>query len=394
MNADLEKSLAEELARAAGHAPRPAHDLRARIEAGHRRRRRTGTALSAAAVAVLSAAVTVVITVAVTVAASPPVPVATRPSPTFEPSAPATADPALPPVEKVWPGALHTVPRNLPNGQELHPERFLDDRSLLVRTLDVDRIDALWAYDVRKRTARRLVDVRSPRGTVVTAPFVAVGDGLLAWWTLRRERNARVVEIWTAPVTGGSQRKVATLKDAPQGIDLTIAGGRLVWSPWGREGVYRMPLTGGAAKPVAGSAGHTLLAWPWAARPRPGVRKGGNVTFGDLVDLRTGAREQAPVTIGACSLTWCVSGRTAMRRDGGGRRELPGDATAGDVPALDRFALLSRRGADSVLYDLAGAKGGMLRSTGYTPVLDYRMPGLLTYMRGGEQVVVNLKAIR
>ncbi|MFB4290087.1 hypothetical protein ACBI99_20775 [Nonomuraea sp. ATR24] len=389
MSAELERRLREEFARAAGHAPRPAADLRTRIEAGHRRRRRRGSVLSAAAtVAVLSAVAAVMVPPGERV-------VAARPSPTFAPATPAAprAHPVPPPVEKVWPGVVRTVPEKLPNGQPMRPERYLDDRSLLVRTEDVDRIDALWAYDVRKRTARRLVDVRSPRGTVVTSPFVAVGEGLLAWWTLRRHAGVRVVEIWTAPVTGGTQRQVATLKDAPQGIDLEIAGGRLVWSPWGREGVYRMPLTGGRAEQVAGSAGHTLLAWPWAARPRPGNRPTKEAAFGGLVDLRTGERSRASVAGGVCAVTWCVHGRTASRRDGGGRRELPGP-TMMSVPALDRFVVVSHERTSEVLYDLATGKSGTLGPTVYSPVLDYRTPGLLVYARDGEQVVVDLKAIR
>ena len=76
---------------------------------------------------------------------------------------------------------MHVVPAMLPNGRPFTPEVFLDDRTVLVRTEkdgNADKMDGLWAYDVKARTARLLVRVTPPPKTVITTgsvPPTAIG---------------------------------------------------------------------------------------------------------------------------------------------------------------------------------------------------------------------------
>ncbi|MGW0801607.1 TolB family protein [Nonomuraea sp. NPDC002799] len=434
MTTDLEKALAAELAAAAHHAPGPAGDLRARIEERHRRRRRRGAAMyAAAAVILLSTGVPFV----VNVVTPPPPPVATRP-PTPGP------DPAFPAIEKVWPEAVHLIPANLPGGVPFEPEIFLDDHTVLGTTLKdghADRLDGLWAYDLTSRTARRLVHVTPPPKTVVTASFISAGGGRLAWWTVRRQQRKLIVDIWAAPAAGGAQRKVTSFEGVPRygGIDMEIVGDKAVWSRWGKGGVYQVPLSGGTPELLPGTGRDTLITWPWAGTPdrAPGAsdldplitwpwagtpdRAAGTpertagasdldpskkaVIFGDLLDLRTGARSMAAVEpAAACHVTWCVRAGTVARRDGTGERELPGDVQADGPPALDRFLTLFQTGQNGklrgqVLYDLSTGRGGALgvepdkKQRLATATLDYRAPGLFWYARDGKLVVVNLTAI-
>jgi hypothetical protein len=77
---------------------------------------------------------------------------------------PAAASPTLhrpkktkvPPMEKVWPKAIHKVPRTLPNGRAFHPRAIIDDHTLLVSTeSSFEKTDALYAYDLRNRGTKQ-----------------------------------------------------------------------------------------------------------------------------------------------------------------------------------------------------------------------------------------------
>ncbi|MEU6712791.1 hypothetical protein ABZ897_15025 [Nonomuraea sp. NPDC046802] len=400
MTNDLEKSLAAEFASAARHAPRPVPDLRERIEHGHRRRRRRGVALyAAAAVVVLSAGVPFTVD-AVTPANLPDV--AERPTP--------APDRTFPLIEQVWPKAVRTIPKKLPNGRPFQPELFMNQDTVLARTLkdgNVDKMDGLWAYDLVSGQARRLVQVTPPPKTVVTAPFILTGGGRLAWWTVHKRQGRPIVNIWTAPASGGAQRKVTSFAGVPRfgGIDMQIVGDLAVWSLWGKKGVYQVPLSGGTPRLLPGSEGNSLVSWPWAGDPGAGRGPGQKeVIFGNLRNLQTGEQRRAKAGPRAgCHVTWCVWDRTALRRDGTVARELPG-MSQGALPALDRFLLLLQVGAErrltgQVLYDLSTGRAGAL---GVRPTkkglaaatLDYRSPGLLSFERNGQLVVVDLTAIK
>lgn len=407
MTDDLEKFLTAEFAAAARHAPRPAGDLLARVEEEHRRRHRHGVVwfAAAASVVLLTAGAPLVIDAAEqTPAATPPPAIATTEAPDQG------ADKAYPPIEKVWPGAVHVVPATLPNGRPFHPEVFLDDHTVLVRTErdgNADKMDGLWAYDVKARTARLLVRVTPPPKTVVTAGSVLAARDRLYWWTVRKQERKRIVDIWTAPRAGGTQSRLTTFEGVPGygGIDLEIVGDKAVWTLWGKGGVFEMPLSGGTPRRLPGTSGYTLIGWPWAAAPQFDHKKRSDkqVVFGDLLNIKTGKRSKPPVKpFASCGISWCVKGGTLVSRKGD-TQELPGmpDISA---PALDRFLVLSQRGQEGrmrgqVLYDLTRRRGADLglRPTNKgmaSATLDYRAPGLFQYDRDGKQVIVNLRAIR
>ncbi|MFC7584709.1 hypothetical protein ACFQYP_13935 [Nonomuraea antimicrobica] len=346
-------------------------------------------------------------------------PVATPPPTAAATERPAQqADPVFPPIEKVWPGAVHVAPALLPNGRPFRPEAFLDDRTVLVRTEKgghADKMDGLWAYDVKARTARLLVQVTPPPKTVVTASSVLADRDRLYWWTVRKQGSKRIVDIWTAPRKGGAQSRLTTFEGVPGygGIDLEIVGDKAVWTLWGKGGVYELPLSGGKPRLLPGTSGYTLIGWPWAATPRydpqqydPDQRDLRQrvdelVVFGDLLNIETGKRSTAAVKpFATCGISWCVKGDTLEGREGG-TRDLPGNPVP-DPLALDRFLTLSQQDKDGksrgqVLYDATTRRAGDLGlrpSQNASASLDYRSNGLFWYARDGKQVIVNLDAIR
>ncbi len=399
---DLETSLAAELAAAARRAPRPADDLLARVEREHRRRRRHGGAWFAAAASVVL--LTVGTPLVIDAAEGSP---AATPAATGDPK----ADTTYPLIEKVWPHAVHVVPATLPNGRPFHPEVFLDDRTVLVRTEkdgNADKMDGLWAYDVKTRTARLLVRVTPPPRTVVTTGSVLADRDRLYWWTVRKQGSERIVDIWTAPRAGGAQSRLTTFEGVPGhgGIDLEIVGDKAVWTLWGKGGVYEMPLSGGTPRLLPGTSRYTLIGWPWAASPPydPTKWREKRVSSGDLLNVKTGKRSRAAVQPPAsCGISWCVKGGTLVSREGS-TRDLPGMPSLSFAPALDRFLVLTQRTEEGglrgqVLYDVTTRRGADLglRPTDRgmpTAVLSGQPSGLFWYPRDGKQVIVNLKAIR
>ncbi|MEU4698514.1 hypothetical protein [Nonomuraea dietziae] len=386
---DMEKLLSASLSRSVERAPTAPSDLLHRVDATRRRRRRGTAAAGAAAVALVTVA-GFVATGAISHA---------RPAP-----APASGTAKVEPIRKAWPGAVHTAPRTLPNGRPYTAERFLDKDTVLVRTLR----DGLWAYHLDTRRAERLVAVQVPKGTVASWSFTALGDGQLVWWTLRKDGERRVVDIWAAPEKGGAQRRVTSFEGRPGRAEignLAVVEGKVVWSMFWDGGLFQVPLSGGRPSKVEGSTGRHLLRWPWAASFQHPRRKKDLQTppFGDLLNVLTGERRGVSLPVDDprlpwnCVVTWCVRGDRAAARDGSRERELPG--LTHDLPALDRFLAVTMNGGGRMkgmaLVDLATGKTGDLgiRPVGNemaTPTLDYRAPGLFAYELGGKQILVNL----
>ncbi|GAA2658423.1 hypothetical protein GCM10010412_029830 [Nonomuraea recticatena] len=393
---DMEKLLSASLSRSVERAPTAPSDLLHRVDATRRRRRRGTAAAGAAAVALVTVA-GFVATNAISHA---------RPAP-----APASGPAKVEPIRKAWPAAVHTAPRTLPNGRPYTPERFLDKDTVLVRTLrdgHADRSDGLWAYHLDTRRAELLVAVQVPKGTVVSWSFTALGEGQLVWWTLRKDGERRVVDIWAAPEKGGAQRRVTSFEGRPGRAEignLAVVEGKVVWSMFWDGGLFRVPLSGGRPSKVEGTMGRHLLRWPWAASFQHPRRKKDLQTppFGDLLNVLTGERRGVSLPVDDprlpwnCVVTWCVRGDRAATRDGSRERELPGFTQ--DLPALDRFVTVTMtegaRPKGVALVDLATGKTGDLgiRPVGNemaAPTLDYRAPGLLAYELGGKQILVNL----
>jgi hypothetical protein len=323
-----------------------------------------------------------------------------------------------PPLAKVWPYAVHSVPETLPNGQKLSPELFIDDHTVLARTGGTAGHDkmGLWAYDIGSGKARRLADFVPPSGVDYTSDVMA-GGGQLVWQTTRRTKAGWHFDIWAVPVTGGAQRKVTSFDRSDKYGDLldamTIAEGRIMWSRYD-GGVYQVPLSGGEPALIPGTRNLLLFRWPWLSFTQPPA-SGERATSRRLTNMRTQEKREAVVKPGEngwnCAVTWCVQlkEKRARRRDGTGERALPGWPTGSrGLPVLDRFLILMKTGAAGgdpvlVLYDLStGREGDLGRRPGERGGIrldDVRVPehgasALLTYDLGGRNVIVNLAAIR
>ncbi|MFF0311681.1 hypothetical protein ACFYSC_29950 [Streptosporangium sp. NPDC004379] len=437
---NVEDLLRETFAEMAQEEPPPSPErfLRTRDVRPHDvRRRRPGPVLAAAAaVAVLAVGSTLAVEGLSSGSgssgqASSEAPVQKRtPAPRSAasvPPEPGTTDEVAPPPAKVWPDAVHTMPTKLPDGRKMLPELFLDERTLLVRTGRKDvgnRPDEFWAYDLGSGSARRLVDLAPPAGTTHIRSAVS-GEGRLAWATVRWKDLRSFVDVWTAPVTGGTPRRIASFPQTMKYGDLDmmeIADGHVVWSRVVKGGVYRVSLSGGKTTMVPRSQGYHLLRWPWAGS---GSGRDPQSDFDRIVNLVNGEKQGVVKTgkerISGCGVTWCALTRpaagggaevVARRRDGSGERVIPGGPRG--FPALGRFLTFPQYGtlgagtgdqqSRIVLYDLATGRVADLgfrdrrmdrgRSSHLEDTyLDHTAPGLLDYVLNGRRVVVNLAAI-
>ncbi|WP_062440576.1 hypothetical protein [Herbidospora daliensis] len=290
-------------------------------------------------------------------------------------------------IEKAFPKAVHSVPLLMPGRRQYDVVAMIDRGHALIRTGRADLTNGLWSLDLASGRARRLVEVSTPKGTVVSFWSAAVGEGLIAWWTSRKVKGKMTTTFFTAPVTGGPQRVVAQAPGSP--LDHTISDGKIIWTRSGAGGAYEVPLSGGEPRLVAGTEGMHMVQWPWVGSP-PFRQQKPAVVHGEIVDALTGERRTAsrwrPPAM--CSVTWCVSRDRVGRRDGTRTRVVP-EMPMIDPPALDRFLL--PRSPGQGLIDLATGRTYELRASN-NPVLDYRMK-TLTYVKGGRLIIVDLAAI-
>jgi hypothetical protein len=313
------------------------------------------------------------------------------------------------PIEDVWPGVTFRVPTTLPNGRTFQPEAIIDDRTILVSTeSSFEKVDDLYAYDLRKHTAKQITTVAAPPKTKLFASDFTVGGGYVAWWLNDGSRT----EIWAAPLSGGQARLVG--QASAQGLtQLSITGKDAVWSLTSVGGVYRASLAGGGtAQLVPGSTGMHILAWPWIGSPRNrlGAPSGGRyIGFEHIKNVLTGEERSANLTdrgLWHCGLTWCVGQgpgpnlvTEVQRRDGSGRRAIPMEHSTVDIPPiLDRFAITFPPGGTLAVYDMRTGKSGDLRiqfakdSRTWVAARDPASP-LYWTTTPGEYVIVDLGAI-
>ncbi|MFB9834625.1 hypothetical protein [Actinoallomurus acaciae] len=311
---------------------------------------------------------------------------------------------AVPAMEKVWPQAIHRVPATLPNGRRFQPLTFLDAHTLLVNTeFSFEKADALYAYDLRKHTTRRITTVVTPAKTKMFASYFTTGDGYVAW-AFAGDYGA---EVWAAPLAGGEAHRVART-DATTLDHLAIDGGNVYWSLTRSPGVYRAPIAGGTARLVEGTGSAYILQWPWVGSPRDSLGTATNVRFATIKNVRTGETRSARLTDRAawhCGLTWCV-GQTknfvteAQRRDGGGRHAIPDVERMMVVPpSLDRFVITKPAGGTIAVYDLkTGLTGDLGVTSGKKQQLGWVVPQepgnpLYYTVTDGGYVLVDLAAI-
>ncbi|GLY73461.1 hypothetical protein Airi01_017280 [Actinoallomurus iriomotensis] len=273
---------------------------------------------------------------------------------------------AVPPMEKVWPKAIHRVPDTLPNRRKFLPLTFLDAHTLLVSTdSSFEKADALYAYDLREHTTRRIATVVTPPKTKLFASGFSTGDGYVAWYLA----GDYGTEIWAAPLAGGAARLVSRA-DTPVPTALAIDGGKVLWSVGKTGGVFRAPVTGGATEKVPGTRGTYILQWPWVGAPAAVLPPNTGVTgFANVRNVVTGETRTARLTDGAawsCGVTWCVGRDShlvseAQRRDGSGRQAIPDlESASRNPPSLDRFVITFPAKHSIAVYDLRTGKAGDL----------------------------------
>ncbi|MCF6469250.1 hypothetical protein FAF44_12720 [Nonomuraea sp. MG754425] len=325
-----EEELAVEL-RAAGERAPGETDLLAGVALRRRRRtrRRVRTLAAALAVVVLGVGVRSVVLsgggagdVASTPTPAPPVP---RPVP----------------VERLWPGALSTLPVSGPDGARYQPITAVSPTEILFAALEPGKKGAgrLEVFDTAAGRIRLVTEVPGARRIMMPS---ASADGENVIW-LHSGRSLR--EIWTAPLGGGAGRLVTTLRGARTDIDrITVNDGWAIWSER-RGGVWRVPLTGGTPARVPAGDGLHLLRWPWAGDVPP-VRESDERDQRVLVDLSSGASTGIVARPGTtrlrCGPRWCLGhdarGTFVQRIDGSRQRRIGGDPNRPvGAPVLDRF---------------------------------------------------------
>ncbi|MGW0481962.1 TolB family protein [Nonomuraea sp. NPDC003214] len=417
----LEETLRRTLERAADRAPALPAAVAARLAGPPPRRApRAQALLAAAAVVVVAAGVSVAVTAGLGGPAEPrpagPAATASAGVSTSEPTAGPTGEPtgeltglqAPPPIEEVWPQAVHKLPAT--GGERLRPIQFLDDRTLLVSTWSsFEKTNALYAYDLGTRERREITKVPTPKGTVLFASDFRTGGDRVVWWNRLKDG---ATQIWSAPLSGGEAALVTTVRTDESGLDgVQIAGDRVVFSARS-GGVHAAPLAGGPATPVEGGASMHVLEWPWIGEPGPYGQPVGP-RFGRIRNVETGETRTVTTRAGdellGCSITHCVGHRKGAMflrlRDGSGEQPLPGSMGRMDRLAQDRFhvaTLRDRTGFVAVaLYDLAGGRSADLgieaeqRENGFS----VQSPGfdsagrLLSYEVGDTLYVVDVTKI-
>lgn len=356
------------------------------------------------------------------VAAKPPPAPVVKP---VEPQVGPAPTPQLVPAEQLWPEAVHKLPLTLPNGSPYRPVDFVDKRTLVVTTdVGFEKVGTVWRYDLNANQAHVIAHVPLPdvldksRQRNFPDDFT-VGAGRVAWWLGYKEKSDYVVEIWSAPLTGGPAKRVTLFRPSVgRGAIwalLAIAGNQVIWSGTGGE-VFAAPVTGGQARKLA-EADYQLLSWPWVGAPamRPGNEDDGDPTSGATVyyrvrhNLQTGEQRTSPVVAGtwSCGLDWCLGateqGDAVRPRASTSARLLPGRGESptwlvdAPVPLLDRFVPRYTGDGRHYVYDLRTNVGGLL-SGDYDKSVSrmHSFPGEQIYFKEFKDhlAVVNLRAIR
>ncbi|TDE32670.1 hypothetical protein [Actinomadura sp. 6K520] len=335
MTDDLDRALRGTLTTAARKAPAADPGLLERVEAGHRRRRRRRTSAAALAIAVVVGGTGAAGGLLRSGEEAPPVAAPGKLKPVSR------ADLGAPvKLRDRWPDAVRSIPGELPNGRALHPVALLDDGTLVgATTSSFEKSDKLWSYDLDARKATVITDIVVPRGSKIYASDFTVGGGQVVWWLSYRAGGRDTVEIWGAPLAGGTARKIAGTRGDSVST-LLIDGDTVVWGM--KDGVYRVPLAGGTPEKIPGTGGFGIVSWPWIGSPASDANKAGDVKYKSLRNVRTGERREAVLApfkgAWSCGVIWCVGGPASgvayhgdavaavQRRDGKAGRSMPVDA--------------------------------------------------------------------
>ncbi|GAA4678832.1 hypothetical protein [Phytohabitans rumicis] len=305
----LEEALTRALTAAADGTPQPGDDFVSGVR--HRQRQRRNRRVAAVA------ACAVVLTTVGTVTAISP----SRPAPPPEPVAMSWWSGVVPDFaaakapQEVWPEAVRRLPQNLPDGRQYQVVAVIDEHRYLITTheyvLTADGIVAQKpdprptgpsVFDVKANTVRPLFDPDSKIGADVvwySADGAALVGDRAVWLIAVNRRSGGSFELWSSGVDGvGGPRRLAVVTGDRTVPHISVVGDAVYWQQTnangqGSAGVYRQPVSGGAAERIAGSEGYTWFGVsPWVTNAEEAALPGQKPapSKGTLWNLATGER--------------------------------------------------------------------------------------------------------
>ncbi|MFG1687769.1 TolB family protein [Nonomuraea sp. NPDC049269] len=311
-------------------------------------------------------------------------------------------------ADKLWPGAVFTMPAKNADGWHYRPITSLSATEVLLSAeSSFEKAGAFEVYDSATGKSRVVTTVPRTPGLDKYIPQTATTDGQsLAWFAYGEKDGAAVREIWTVPLAGGEPRLLGTFTGKHAQIDaIGVDGDHVYWSELS-GGVWSIPLAGGEAARVPDSDGLHLMKWPYAVDVADGPKEHDrNQT--KLVDLARGAQTKINVPASArglrCGPSWCVGrngqgplyqGSFVQYLDGTNTIALDG---LSDVSTLIQFPILDRFLFDgSTVYDAAtGEVAAIGKGSGMFGVGTSSEPSTIIYWDGepGTFTVLNLAAV-
>lgn len=298
MTFNLDERIVRSLDAAARAAPGPAPDFETRLMRRRHHRRRTR-------IAYLATATAAVLALAGGVAA---VGLSTR-TPTAVADQPPLDAGAARPGATVWPQALVTLPRLLPDGRFLGPAGRIDeDHILVIPGSDAHPRQLPVVFNVRTADVRELMPTLPADYGQVDIGWASVSGASVLWTvSVTRPDQSRTIELWSAPRAGGASTRRHVF-NGDRVITAAEIGGVLYASltqtvSGARSPAYRLP-DDGTLVPVDGEFGGLLDDRGWTALDSP-RRSLAHRTPPTFANLTTGERRTVRVPAGT---TWDFCG--------------------------------------------------------------------------------------
>lgn len=271
MHANLEDELTRTLNAAGVAAPGPEPQFAAGVAGRRRGLRRTRTA-GLAAVAAVALTISGGVTTLALDRGAPPDTAA---------DAPAVDLRQAPPAEKLWAGAIVTLPGRLPDGRPMTVhERIEDDRYLVVPSSEPKGYNLPVVYNARTREARELTTAHPPGLKAYDYAGAWVADTTVLWIISVVDGSDRhSFELWSMPKAGGAAARRAVFRSEagnPPQIGPGELGGVFYASVRDARAdtskIYRLP-DRGEPQPISGTEGWVLGPTPWAPASAPWAHK-------------------------------------------------------------------------------------------------------------------------
>ncbi|MEV4564970.1 hypothetical protein AB0K12_14465 [Nonomuraea sp. NPDC049419] len=306
-------------------------------------------------------------------------------------------------AERLWPGAVFTMPAKNADGWRYRPITSLSATEVLLRAeSSFEKTGKFEVYDSATGKSRVVTTVPRTPGLDRYFPQTATTDGQsLAWFAHGEKDGEAVREIWTVPLAGGEPRLLGTFTGKHAQIDaIGVDGDHVYWSERS-GGVWSIPLAGGEAARVPGGDGLHLMKWPYAVDVADG-EKGHDRNQTKLVDLARAAQTEINAPTSAqglrCGPTWCFgrNGQGLFVQSLDGTNTIALDGISGTsmtrFPILDRFLFAGSTVYDAATGEVAATIG---EGGGSYGVGTSSEPSTIIYWDGepGTFTVLNLAAV-